>query len=64
LAAVRQPCELIGLGSSNGFLVGLSQGLLISLQGSDIGFDRQNPAIWQDRVIDPEPAPINQIGLE
>ena len=64
MAAVRQPRELIGPGGHQRRLVGLAQGLLVVLQGRDIGADRQDPAIRQDRVVDPEPAAIDQIGLE
>ena len=64
MAAVRQSRELIGPGRRERRLMGLAQGLLVLLQGRDVGSDRQDPAIREDRVVDPEPAAIDKIGLE
>ncbi len=43
---------------------GLAQGSLVLLQGRDVGSDGQHPAVGQDRVVHPEPPPVDEIGLE
>jgi hypothetical protein len=64
MAAVRQPRQQIGPGHLKRRLMSLTQRLLIVLQRRNIGPNGQNPAIWQNRVIDPEPSAVDQIGLK
>jgi len=64
MAAIRQPCELIGPRCLERRLMGLAQGLLVMLQGRDVSADGQDPVIREHRMVDPEPAAIHQIGLE
>jgi hypothetical protein len=63
MAAVRQTRELIGSCCLERRHMGLAQGLLVLLQCYDVGPDGQHPAVREHRVIDPEPAAIDQIGL-
>jgi hypothetical protein len=44
--------------------MGLAQGLLVVLEGRDVGPDREHPAVRQRGLVHPQPAAIQKIGFE